>query len=214
MKIAIVAATNAEIIPDLNDFQRPGDEFVRLITGVGMVNMTYALTKCAYQDQPDAFILLGIAGSFTSQLPLNAVVAVENEFLGDMGVMENEQWKDIFDLELADPHQAPYQQKALKNPFLKEFNLRLPAVNSVSVNCISTNAQHILTLQNYYNVQIESMEGAAFHHVMLDMQKPFLQIRAISNAIGERDKSKWAIGPSIHALNQTCIDLLNNGLFK
>ena len=45
--------------------------------------------------------------------------------------------------------------------------------------------------ENKFLPVIESMEGAALHYVCLMEKIPFLQIRSISNYIGERDKKKW-----------------------
>jgi futalosine hydrolase len=39
---------------------------------------------------------------------------------------------------------------------------------------------------------------------------PFVQIRAISNRIGERDKSKWEMEKSLHALQNTLNMFLKN----
>ncbi len=53
------------------------------------------------------------------------------------------------------------------------------------------------------------MEGAALHFVCLRERIPFLQLRTISNKIGERDKTKWNIGLAILNLNAELILLLN-----
>ncbi len=49
-----------------------------------------------------------------------------------------------------------------------------------------------------FNPVTESMEGAALHYVCLMEKIPFLQIRSISNYIGERNKKKWDMMDSIH----------------
>jgi futalosine hydrolase len=53
------------------------------------------------------------------------------------------------------------------------------------------------------------MEGAAFHYVCLLEKIPFLQLRSISNLIGERDKTKWKMEKAIQNLNENLISLLN-----
>ena len=54
----------------------------------------------------------------------------------------------------------------------------------------------------------ESMEGAALHYVCLMENIPFVQIRSISNYIGERNKKKWNMMDSINNLNIELIKLL------
>ena len=45
------------------------------------------------------------------------------------------------------------------------------------------------------------MEGAALHYVCLCEKIPFLQLRCVSNYVGERDKSKWEMTEAISNLN-------------
>ena len=52
-----------------------------------------------------------------------------------------------------------------------------------------------------FNADIESMEGAAFHYVCLLRKANFVQIRSISNIVGERDKTKWKMKEAIASLN-------------
>lgn len=52
------------------------------------------------------------------------------------------------------------------------------------------------------------MEGAALHYVCLQEHIPFLQIRAVSNDIGQRDKSKWDFKASIATLNKELTNIL------
>ncbi|MFZ1371603.1 MAG: futalosine hydrolase, partial [Ferruginibacter sp.] len=56
---------------------------------------------------------------------------------------------------------------------------------------------------------IETMEGAALHYVCLQENIPFLQIRSISNYVGERDKIKWKLKEAIENLNTDLIKLIN-----
>ena len=45
------------------------------------------------------------------------------------------------------------------------------------------------------------------------MNIPFLQIRAVSNYIGERDKEKWKMKEAINNLNQTILKYVDK-LYK
>jgi futalosine hydrolase len=77
----------------------------------------------------------------------------------------------------------------------------LKAVNAVSVNQITTSKQMIESYISKFDPVVESMEGAALHYVCLQEKIPFLQLRSISNYIGERDKKKWKIKDAILNLN-------------
>jgi len=96
----------------------------------------------------------------------------------------------------------PYTGKNLENKhveLLRQYNL--PLVKSVTINEITTRPARIEQLQQKYQPVVESMEGAAFHYVALLEKIPFIQLRAISNMVGERDKSKWKMKEAISKLN-------------
>jgi len=67
----------------------------------------------------------------------------------------------------------------------------------------------ICKLKNKYLPVVESMEGAAFHFVCIMEKIRFIQIRGISNYVGERDKSKWKIEAAVNELNNQLINLIN-----
>jgi futalosine hydrolase len=46
------------------------------------------------------------------------------------------------------------------------------------------------------------MEGAALHYACILEGVPFIQIRGISNKVGERDKTKWKIPAAIQSSNE------------
>ncbi len=54
------------------------------------------------------------------------------------------------------------------------------------------------------------MEGAAFHYVCLQEKIPFLQLRAISNYVGERNKANWNLNEAIRNLNKKLIEIVGS----
>jgi futalosine hydrolase len=89
---------------------------------------------------------------------------------------------------------------------LQQYNL--PLVKSVTINEISTRPARIQQLQQKYQPVVESMEGAAFHYVALVEKIPFIQLRAVSNMVGERDKTKWKMKDAIAILNKQLIKMV------
>jgi futalosine hydrolase len=53
------------------------------------------------------------------------------------------------------------------------------------------------------------MEGAALHFIGNLEDIRYLQLRALSNYIGERDKKKWLLKEAINELNKELERLLN-----
>lgn len=220
MRVIITAATVAEWMPsflEMNNLYTSNSHRFKVQfhqTGVGMLSAAVSLTKLALDEKPDLIIQAGIAGTFDPTMALGKVVAVNEESFGDMGVEEDGKWKDIFDLKLEKSSYHPFERRKLPNPWLTQFNLlKLPEVSGITVNQISTNPERIQQLYKKYNPVIETMEGAALHFVCRQANIPFLQIRSISNHIGERNKANWKMKESIDTLNQTLLKYVDK-LYK
>ena len=214
MKIVFTAATKAEWMPaslNIKPMYLKEANHINVIfheSGVGMLATAVSLTRLVIAYQPDLIVQVGIAGTFDHQLKLGKVICVTEESLGDMGVEEKGCWKDIFDLNLEQKNEAPFKKGKLPNPFLKKYNLLgLSEVDAVTVNEISTNNDRIQQIIKKYGPTIESMEGAALHYVSREMEVPFIQIRSISNYIGDRDKNNWKLKESIVNLNKTILSV-------
>ena len=179
-------------------------------TGVGIMASTYNLTHLALTQQPDLIIQAGIAGTFDNNLLLGTTIIVSHDVPGDTGVQENGRFMDVFDMGLSDADAFPFSQKKLTNPWLKKYNLlKLPEVAGVTINEITTSKLRIATLENNYAPVIESMEGASLHFVGLQTGIAFLQIRSISNIVGERNKQYWKMEEALHSLTANVLALLD-----
>jgi futalosine hydrolase len=202
MQLLLCASTEFEIKPT-SEFI--GEENISnidvLITGVGMMATTYSLTKAILKKRPDFILQAGVAGCLDEKLPLTKIVLIENENIGDLGVEEIGTFKTLFDLKLLDKNSFPWENGKLSNNVEVLRSTGLTIVDSVTVNEISTNIERIAYYKNQLNASVESMEGAALHFVALQEKIPFLQMRSLSNFVGERDKSKWVMDIAIANLN-------------
>ena len=222
MKILLAAATEAEIAPLTElisatwkpsgngvNFEKNGHVLHVLITGVGLTAATYSLTKALLQQQYDFAIQAGIAGAFDCTLPLCSVVSVATEQYGDFGAEDHDKFLDVFSLGLINPDEPPFKAGILSTP---DSDIRsktgLPEVSSLTIHTVSGNEKTIADRTERNACQIESMEGAAFHYVCLKEGVDFVQIRAISNYVEPRDKSKWKIGEAIEKLNEWLADFI------
>lgn len=202
-QILIVAATKLEIASSLHLFKKRKIPVV--FTGIGAAPSVYSMVKALVHYQPAMIIQAGIAGCFDRRYKLGEVLSVSQDRFADLGVEENKQWRSLFDLGLVQQNEKPFKEGCLKNPHGKIWKqLGLAAVPGVTVNEISTNKARINLLKTEGSV-LESMEGAAFHYVALMEKIPFLQIRSISNYVGERDKSKWNFKDAIGNLNKELV---------
>jgi len=214
MNLLLTAATAAEIQPVIDHLEKNeliphSHEVEVLITGVGAVATTWSLARTIINRRPDLIIQAGIAGCFREYEP-GKTLAIEEDSFGDLGVWENNRFNTIFDLKLADDSEPPYTNGTLANPNKKLLQLSgIEQVKAITVNEITTDTKRIDWYQQNVSPVVESMEGAAFHYVCLQEKIPFIQLRSVSNLIGERDKAKWNLKQAITQLNEKLFLLLN-----
>ena len=215
MYILLTAATKFEISPTLILLEKQPQHFSEhtisvLITGVGQINTTYNLTTNLINKRPDVVIQAGIAGTFKEHYFLGQTVLVKQDCFGDLGMEEKEKFTTLFDNGFADKNEFPFTNGWLVNDSDTLFkDASLHVVNGVTINKVSDSLLQTQQLLSNFNADIESMEGAACHYVCLLQKIPFIQLRSISNSVGERDKTKWAIKDAIVNLNVELEKLIN-----
>ena len=206
MHILLVSATKFEIQPffsllENEKYQLNGNTIDVLITGVGQIGTTYNLVTWLQNKKADLVIQAGIAGSFTDQVSLGETVLIKQDTFGDVGMEEKENFTTLFDEGFAGKNDFPFIDGWLINTHTILGQSILKNVKAITVNKVSDSLLQKQQLKNHFEPDIESMEGAAFHYVCLKQKVPFIQIRSVSNAVGERDKSKWQMQDAIINLN-------------
>ncbi|MGJ7031808.1 futalosine hydrolase [Niabella hirudinis] len=208
-KILLIAATELEIGP-LNSLLKEQGTVDVVVAGIGGVCTAYGLAKQLTRQRYDLVLQGGIGGSFTTQYAPGAVAVVSSDCFGDLGVVEAGQRRSVFDLQLAQADAPPFTGGRLLNPHHGLMALSgLSRAMGVTVNEVTTDRDTILHFKNDLGAEIESMEGAALHYVALQESVPFLQVRAVSNYVGERDKTKWALKEAVFKLNETLGQLIS-----
>ncbi len=214
--ILVLAATTKEINPFIQWLKKEQSQTHNLnidihVAGIGLTATAYHLTKQLAIKKYDRVVQAGVAGCYDFKIPLGTVLAVKQDSIADQSVVEMKKLKTLFDLKLVPHSQHPYKKDWLINPDKNILKLTgLKTVNGISVNEISTSKQMIKFYRETFNPVTESMEGAALHYVCLMEKIPFIQIRSISNYIGERNKKKWDMNESIENLNNSLIQIINN----
>jgi futalosine hydrolase len=192
MKILLVSATQLEI----QEYLLSAPHHDILITGVGMHHALYELSEQLHGHRYDLVIQAGVAGAFEgSGLKKGDVVAVKQEAFGDAGSFEENTFQSLQQLGLS------IDKEWINNPLPLLKKLELPHVKSITINTLTNYQPYVQSLVNKWGADIESMEGAALHFVCSKKHIPYLQLRAISNFVGERDKSKWLLATAIGNLN-------------
>lgn len=179
-----------------------------LIGGVGVPATIYTLLKALERQPRQLVIQAGIAGSFMPGYNRVETVIVEKDCFADLGTEEKNSFRSVFESGLAEAGSFPFREGWLWNEHPLLPQLPLQKVSGITVNKVTDDNRHNLAFAQKYGAAVESMEGAALHYVCLQEKIPFLQLRTLSNQVGERDKSRWKMAEAIEQLNRELDQLL------
>ncbi len=220
MNLLLVAATPFEIQPlkDFLDssfetvsdfhFKKKDVEIQLLITGVGMTHTAFSLGHVLAKRNFHLAINAGIAGAFNRSLKIGEVVQVGSEQFGDMGAEEKEGgFTDLFEMGLWEKDLPPFQNGKLINNGSSEYSF-LPTCKGLTINKVHGSAASIKVIEEKYNADIESMEGAAFFLACKLSEVPFLEIRSISNYVEPRNRENWDLPLAINNLNKVLVEII------
>ena len=189
MKILLIAATSGEII---KEYFSNSDI---LISGVGMVNTTYTLTKHLSTNSYDLVINMGVAGCFNSAIKIGDTIEVIEDTLSEIGYENEIEFNEFTDLEIT-------------NTFKVESKTNLQKVKGITVNTVHGKENSIAKIVGRLNPDVESMEGATCFMVCEKFNIPCMQIRAISNKVEKRNKAHWDLPLAIKNLNATVAQII------
>jgi len=217
MKILIVSATTFEVatlfgqlgisLSNYNNFfstthHKHSIDF--LITGVGMVVTSYHTTKALMNKRYDLAINIGICGTFNKNLELGSVVNIYQDCFSELGAEDGDNFLTLEELHL-EGQTAILNETTISNAVINE----IPKVTGITVNTVHGSEHNIEKVFNKFHPYVESMEGAAFMFVCQNEHVPYIQIRAISNIVEQRNKNNWNIPLAIENLNKKVLEIIN-----
>lgn len=153
--------------------------------GVGSYRCAYNTYRLIRRYHPQRVILAGLAGVYPGRrIPVGESVLVKTERSADIGTFQEQTF------------QAKFGEQT-DCPFIAD-SVRFQQVVSNTVNAAAS------PYVDTEGADIENMEGIAFFHVCLQTDTPFLELRTISNLVGE-PFAQW----DLHAATQTLARDLN-----
>lgn len=180
-----------------------------LVTGVGQFFTTLALTETFKQGSYATAIQVGIGGSFSDEYPIGSVVSIVEDGFADCGAESLDGFLDLFEMGLWDPDKAPFSKGiVLQQPYALRRMTGLPEVRGVTVNRTLSSPGSINWVVERFSPIAVSMEGAAFLYLCAYFGVPCLQIRAISDRVGPRNKSAWDIPGALKALQKPACGII------
>jgi len=223
MKILLVAATSFEIRPLLGKmtFLEKTDDYLEkyqvrntnvhiLVPGVGMMFTAFHLGRQLLCEKYDFAVNAGICGSYSPSLPIGSVVEIVEDCVSELGAEDHDRFLTMFDLGLMDPESIPYKNGKLVNslPISSKSIDKLPKTKGITVNTVHGNTESIERIKKFFSPETETMEGAAFLYSCLLSGVPNTQVRAVSNFVEERDRSRWNLDLAMKNLNQVLTSVI------
>lgn len=182
-----------------------------VVLGVGLLefatNLSVLLSRFAAEGPFTHVVLVGICGAYPGRgLNVGNVVRVDSEVVGDLGVVESDgsftPWHKVCATSangsVPQTSAQVYESSSLRG--VPAWLSNLKPVAGLSVNCCTGTASMAKERVENFNVDVESMEGAACFSICHAFGVPCYEIRAVSNFATTRDKSTWRIKDALSAL--------------
>lgn len=192
--------------PELRTGSLAGVPVVITAGGIGKANTAAAIAAVHATAKVSAVLQLGIGGAYPAArggtfVPLGTVAVAASEYDLDLGVGAGPDWTGLESLGFAavatDPptfNLIPCHAQLSARAARTISSPLLPFATSDSVTADMATAVRIA---EGVGAAVESMEGAAAAQVCLALGLPFVELRAISNQVGVRDKDQWRIREAI-----------------
>ncbi|TAM76134.1 futalosine hydrolase [bacterium] len=194
-RLLIVSAVPAELPP-------ASPALALLAAGIGPVEAASAVAAALAREAYGAVVSVGIAGSF-GRIANGGIAIVAEDILAELGVEGGEAIQLPSDVTLVD--------RAYADPVLVETARRaLPEAavgRGVTVSTVTATDRRAAELRQRFDPLVESMEGFAVLRTAQRAGVRALELRAVSNLVGVRDRGAWDIPGALRALHAACARL-------
>ncbi|WP_336246790.1 futalosine hydrolase [Streptomyces cupreus] len=170
-----------------------------LAVGVGPARAAAGTATALARAPYDLVVSAGIGGGFAPHAPVGSLVVADEITAADLGAETPEGFLPVTELGFGTvTHRPP---RSLVRALAEATGARTGAVLTVST-VTGTAARATALRERHPTALAEAMEGfgvaeaAALHGV------PVLEIRAVSNPVGPRDRAAWRIGEALAALTE------------
>lgn len=173
-----------------------------LAAGVGpalaAASVSAALTAAALGGTPYRLVVCaGIAGGFQPGAPVGSLVVADDIVAADLGAEAPEGFLPVTELGFGTVSHRP--PKSLVREAAAATAARVGTVLTVST--VTGSAARAAELRaRHPRALAEAMEGFGVAEAAAAHGVPVLEIRAVSNPVGPRDRSAWRIGDALAAL--------------
>jgi len=204
-----------------------GAPVIVFAAGMGKVNAAHGLTALLERREVRGVVGFGVGGAYAgSGLGVGDVALASRCIYGDEGVETPGGWLSTEGIGIPlleqDGHPV-YNQIALDAARVKHAADALTAAGVhvrvgpfVTVSACSGTAARGAEVAARFGGIVEGMEGAALAHVAALYGCPFLEVRAVSNLVEDRDLSRWRLQDAAAAAQRAVRALVaaREGIFR
>jgi len=204
-RILIMTAVEAEREAVLRGLKGDNRFDVKL-AGVGPAaagaNTAFALQSGQY----GLVISAGIGGGFIGQAAIGSIVVSSELIAADLGAETPDGYLSVDELGFGSSRISVNADLISKvTNALSDAHLPTVARPILTVTTVTGSQETALKLsERVPGAAAEAMEGYGVATAAQIQGIPAIEIRAISNAVGPRDRSAWRIGEALQALEQAC----------
>ncbi|MGW0464534.1 futalosine hydrolase [Streptomyces sp. NPDC003027] len=162
----------------------------------------------------DLVISAGIGGGFPPGAPLGAVVVSDSIVGADLGAQTPDGYLAVEELGFGrSVHRVPEWLTARISAALTGGAQRHTVGPVLTVSTVTGTAERAAELaRRHPGAAAEAMEGFGVAEAAAAHGVPVVEIRAVSNAVGPRDRAAWRIGQAMDSLRYT-FQLLSHSVF-
>ncbi|MCX4800823.1 futalosine hydrolase [Streptomyces sp. NPDC058682] len=181
----------------LNRRDLPGIAFDVLVGGVGPAAAAAGTATALALADYSLVVSAGIGGGFVPAAPLGSLVVADAIVAADLGAETPDGFLDVTELGFGHSVHLPPAELAARAA--EATGALLAPVLTVST-VTGTAARAAALAARHPMAGAEAMEGFGVAEAAAAHGLPVLEIRAVSNAVGPRDRAAWRIGDALTAL--------------
>ena len=202
LRVLVATAVPAERDAVARALDLPGVDVIAAGVGPALAaaSTATALTRAALEGAPYGLAVSpGIAGGFAPHAPVGSLVVADEITAADLGADTPDGFLPVTELGFGTvTHRPP---ETLVREVVSATGARPGAVLTVST--VTGTAVRAARLRERHPTALaEAMEGFGVAEAAAVHGTPVLELRAVSNPVGPRDRAAWRIGDALAALTE------------
>ncbi len=209
MRVLVITAVSAERDAVLRGLHSD-KKFDILLAGVGPISAATKTAKVLATAEYGLVVSAGIGGGFPGRAEVGSLVVANEIVAADLGVETPEGFSSLEELGLG-PTRIQVDAGLAKSVTHALLAAKLPVKTGpvLTVSTVTGTAETAAELAaRVPGATAEAMEGYGVAHAAHDRGLPVLELRAISNLIGPRDRTSWRIKEALGVLEAASSVLL------